>query len=226
MEKTEKKAAMAMAAQRSSVYGLLATVYRQEVNPELLRRIKDPQFLGVLSGLGVEFTSDFFGKSEGALVEKLSVEYARLFLGPGQHISPHESVHHQRDDGDWGKLWGRSTVAVKKFIEATGLNYDSAYQGIPDHICVELEFMEMLCQREARARSEGDQEAAQRLLDVELRFVRDHLGCWTSSFCEKVIEAAELSFYRELAELTRRFIEFDLRELQRIGGQLSNQNQA
>ena len=213
MNKTKRQDKADEANHRSNVYGLLATVYRQEVTSDFLRRIKDPQFLGVLSGLGIEFQSDFLEKPEEVLLEDLAVEYAMLFVGPGKHISPHESVHHEIEGGKWGQLWGDSTVAVKKFIEATGLNYDPAYKGIPDHISVELELMEMLSRREAQAWSEGNQEEALSLLEVELRFIRDHLNRWVPTFCDKIVAAAEFSFYRELAELTRRFIEFNRSEL-------------
>ena len=40
------------ASQRSNIYGLLAAVYRQEINSDLLQQIKDPRFMGVLSDLG------------------------------------------------------------------------------------------------------------------------------------------------------------------------------
>ena len=124
MGDTEKAQRMAVARQRSNVYGLLASVYRQEVNADLLHQVKDPQFLGVLSDLGIQLRSDFLQKPEEDMLDDLAVEYAGLFLGPGGHISPHESVHHQRGDGS-GLLWGESTAEVKRFIESTGLSYDS-----------------------------------------------------------------------------------------------------
>jgi len=85
-----------VAKNRSNIYGLLASVYRQEVTSDLIQQIKDPQFLGVLSDLGTEGLDTFLQKPENELLEDLAVEYTRLFLGPGKHISPHESVHHQR----------------------------------------------------------------------------------------------------------------------------------
>lgn len=223
MNETERQDKADEANQRSHVYGLLATVYRQEITSDLLCRIKDPQFLGVLSGLGVEFQSDFLEKPEEVLLEDLEVEYAMLFVGPGKHISPHESVHHQIEEGKWGQLWGDATVEVKKFIKATGLNYNPAYSGIPDHISVELEFMEMLSRREAQDWSEGNEESALKILDVELRFERDHLSHWVPNFCDKVIERADSSFYREMAELTKCFIEFDVDELERSGARLQKE---
>jgi TorA maturation chaperone TorD len=143
----------------------------------------------------------------------LAVEYARLFVGPGKHISPHESVHHEREDGDWGRLWGAATVEVKAFIEVTGLGYDDSYKGMPDHISAELELMEKLTENESQAWSGDDEEGARQCVDVERRFIEEHLIHWVPTFCDKVIEAAELSFYRELAALTKRFIELEQEEV-------------
>ena len=105
------------------------------------------------------------------LIEDLAVEYARLFLGPDKHISPHESVHHERDGGDWGALWGKSTVEVKKFIESAGLEYISEYSGMPDHISVELEFMQQATSREAQAWESNDSEGALYCLKMEKKFL-------------------------------------------------------
>lgn len=215
MGNTEKAQRMAVARQRSNIYGLLATVYRQEVSVDLLRQVKDPQFLGVLSDLGVQLTNDFLQKPEEELLSDLAVEYTGLFLGPGGHISPHESVHHQRGDGQSGMLWGESTAEVKKFIESTGLSYDSDYRGLPDHISVELEFMQQLALREEQAWREEDENGALDCLKIERKFLEQHLIRWVPIFCEKVIELAELPFYREMAALTKNFIEFDLKDMDR-----------
>jgi TorA maturation chaperone TorD len=202
----------AVAKNRSDIYGLLAALYRQEVTSDFLQQIKDPQFLGVLADLGFDVKREFLLKPEKELLEVLAVEYTRLFLGPGKHISPHESVHHQRDDGQWGNLWGKSTAEVKKFIESTGLGYVNEYKGLPDHISVELEFMQHLTLHEKKAWEE-DSDKAVAYQEVEKKFVEAHLIQWIPSFCEKVIEHAELSFYRAMAALTRSFIKFEMEEL-------------
>ncbi len=217
MEEKQKDEQAAVARQRSNVYGLLATVFGHEVNSELLQQIKDPQFLGVLSNMGLELESDFFEKPEAELLEDLAVEYAWLFLGPGKHISPHESIHHQRSDGDWGQLWGKSTVEVKNFIESAGLDYKEAYTGLPDHISVELEFMQQVTLREEQALSEGDQEGVLYCLKMEKKFIEEHLMCWIPAFCEKVVSRAEQPFYREMAALTRNFIEFEKEKTNKYG---------
>ena len=207
MEKKEKQADVAR--QRSNVYGLLATVFGHEVSSELLQQIKDPRFLGILSNMGLELESDFFEKPEEELIEDLAVEYAGLFLGPGEHISPHESVHHQRKDNRSGQLWGKSTVEVKNFIESAGLDYKEAYTGLPDHISVELEFMQQVTLREEQVLSEEDQEGVLYCLKMEKKFIEEHLNRWIPAFCEKIINRAELPFYRGMAALTKSFITFE-----------------
>jgi TorA maturation chaperone TorD len=211
---------MAMAGYRSNVYGLLATVFRQEITSDLLHQVKDPQFLGVLSDLGLQLANEFFQRPEDELLQDLAVEYSRLFLGPGLHVSPHESVHHQGNGGKGGLLWGESTAEVKKLIESTGLSYDPEYKGLPDHISVELEFMQQLTLREEQAWNEEDEKTALDCLKVEQKFIEEHLCRWVPVFCDKVIEEAELPFYREMAALTKNFIEFEQQEVEGYAGDL------
>ena len=148
------------AGHRSNIYSFLSLVFHSEVTKTLLEHIKDQSFLSMLSDMGVNFDDDFLSKPEDVLIEDLAVEYARLFLGPDKHISPHESVHHERGDGDWGVLWGKSTVEVGKFIETAGLKYEKKYSGLPDHISVELEFMQQATSSEAQAWKSNDSEGA------------------------------------------------------------------
>ncbi len=195
-----------VARSRGNIYGFLKSVYHEEITIERLQRIKAPEFKDVMSELGIKLGYDFYNRAEEELIEDLAVEYTRLFLGPGKHISPHESVYHKRDDGDWGKLWGADTVAAKKFIESGGLEYKSEYTGLPDHISVELEFMQEVTMREAQAWKEKDDDGALYCLKMEKKFIDEHLVKWVPVFCDKVIETAQLSFYKAIARLTKDFI--------------------
>ncbi len=217
MADTETKDNGAEARHRSDIYGLLATVYGQEITSELLGQIRTPQFLGALSVLEVNGIDDLMQRPDSELLEDLAVEYTHLFLGPGKHISPHESVHHQREDGQWGKLWGASTVEVKRFIEATGLSYNEEFKGLPDHISVEFEFMQQLILREEQAWMDEDADKAASCRQVEKKFIEEHLISWVPAFCEMVIQEAELPFYQAVAALTRSFIEFEMEEMNRNG---------
>jgi putative dimethyl sulfoxide reductase chaperone len=202
-----------LAEHRSSIYGFLAAIYRQELTSELLQQMKDRRFQEILSTLGIELTNGFFKKPEKELLENLAVDYAYLFIGPGKHISPHESVHHQKEGVQSGQLWGELTTEVKRIIESSGLEYKSEFTGMPDHISVELEYMQHVVEREAQAWEADDDQTALLCLKNEKQFVDEHLLGWVPDFCEKVIEAAESPFYREMARLTRSFIEFEQKEL-------------
>jgi len=216
MAKTEKINMKELAGHRSSIYGFLAAVYRQELTSELLQQMKDHRFQEILSTLGIELSNRFFKKPEKELLENLAVEYAYLFIGPGKHISPHESVHHKKEGGQSGQLWGELTAEVKRIIESSGLEYKSEYTGMPDHISVELEFMQQVVRRETQAWEADDDKTALLCLKNEKQFVDEHLFCWIPEFCEKVIKTAESPFYREMARLTRSFIEFEKQELKEL----------
>jgi TorA maturation chaperone TorD len=215
MSQTKKHSLAPLADFRSTIYGFLAAIYRQEVSSDLLQQIKDPQFLGVLTQLGIELNNGFFKKPDKELLDALAVEYARLFLGPGKHISPHESVHHKKEGAQSGQLWGESTAEVKKIIESSGLEYKTEYTGLPDHISVELEFMQQVILREEQAWQDSDKETALLCQENEQKFVDEHLFRWIPDFCEKVVTEADLPFYREMARLTKTFIEFEKQEMER-----------
>ncbi len=203
------------ATQRSNIYGLLTMIYRTEITKEILQHIKEPEFLSVLSDMGAKLDDDFLQKNEDELIEDLAVEYARLFIGPAKHISPHESIHHDTGDGDWGQFWGRSTVEIKKFVETAGLEFRPEFTGMPDHISVEFEFMQQAAKREAQAREEKDSEGLQYCLKMEKMFIEEHLLKWIPIFCDKVISEAELSFYREIAKVTKEFMGFEKEEIKK-----------
>ncbi len=190
----------------AGLYGFLANIFANEVSPELLAQLRGREFKDLFTELGIELGAHFYSSDAVELIEQLAVEFAGLFIGPGHFISPHESVHRVRDDGDYGKLWGADTVAVKKFVEATGLTYQSEFGGMPDHIAAELEFMQKLEERYGRAVEDGEGELAENLLQIKSRFLSEHLLAWAPGFLDKVMTNAHLPFYREMAGLTKSFL--------------------
>jgi len=155
----------------AGIYGLLATFFATEPNRDLLAQLQTPALRDLFTELGIDLGESFYTKNKEDLLEELAVEFTGLFIGPGRFISPHESVHHTREDGDYGKLWGADTVAVKKYIEATGLSYQSEFGGMPDHIAAELEFMQKLEERYAQAVEDNETELAQNLTQIKNRFL-------------------------------------------------------
>ena len=202
--------AATQAKERSGVYGFLAAVFREEVNAEALKQLKEPGFAEALSAAGVDGGGDFLARPEGELLEELAVEYARLFLGPGKHVSPYASVYLE---GKGRTLWGKTTESVKTYLESSGFEFRENYHGLPDHISVEMEFMQYLASIEGRALDEDDQETFAECRKLEGEFLVGHMIKWVPLFCWEIAAAAELPFYRRMAELTRDFIQAESAEL-------------
>ena len=195
-------------AARAQVYGLLATIFRAEPEKAFLDKIKVPRFSEVLNDLDVKLGDEFYTVPSSQLVEDLAIEYTKLFVGPGSHISPHESIFIEAEAGSGG-LWGAITVKVKKFIETAGFDYTPEFTGMPDHISAEMEFMQKLATTEAEKRALGETKQADWCLGVQKRFLDDHLSRWVPEFCDQVIKQSTMRFYGEMAALTKAFVTYD-----------------
>lgn len=207
----EKRADEAL--QRSNVYGFLSVVYAREISADFLEHILSPPIIECISELGINWHVDDNGGDNKKRLEDLAVEYARLFLGPGKHISPHESVHHDTADAKGGMLWGDATVNVISFIKSLGFDYEETYSGIPDHISVELELMQKIILHEEKAWRDTDVEMADYCRMISKKFIEEHLTKWVPAFCDKVMQETSSSFYKGVADLTKRFIEIEKEEV-------------
>lgn len=193
------------AENRSYSYGFLSIVYLQEPTREFIKSFRESNLLDVLNKSDLLFNRTINNDVSDKHLNNLVLEYTRLFIGPGKHISPYESVYRDNEDA----LWSETTVEVKDFIESLGLEYSYNWSGLPDHIGVELEFMQRLTCHEKEAWTQEDKKQAIRCLEFEKRLIDEHLSQWVPIFCNKVKEEARTAFYREMAELTRQFIDFD-----------------
>ena len=198
-----------MATARANVYGLLADVFREAPSEALLSQLGEPEFSGALQALNFSLDEMFDNTPMEQLVENLAIEFTRLFIGPGSHISPHESMQVEARFGEKLSLWGSRTVEVKKFMQAARLKVDESFSGMPDHITAEFEFMQQLLLKEAEAWSEEDSELSANILKIEKRFYEEHLSQWVSNFCDRVIDAAGHPFYKQFSEVTKGFIDFE-----------------
>ncbi len=136
-------------------------------------------------------------------LQNLLIDYTRLFLGPVQALAkPYGSVWLNGQS----TLMQESTVAVLALYAEGGFEIDDDFCDLPDHIAAELEFLYLLLFREAQARLQGDADAVKSNAVLRRRLLDDHLGRWVVPFAAAVRSGAECAFYRELAELTERFI--------------------
>jgi TorA maturation chaperone TorD len=141
----------------------------------------------------------------------LEAEYNRLFVGPMPPLAhPYESVY--RSAG--GLVMGDCTLDVLKTYAEEGFALSAGHRDLPDHLAVELEFMALLCEREARACAEGGTASVQTFQHKERSFLEAHLRCWLPQFCQRVLRAGPSPFYSRWVRVLECFIQEDIRRIQ------------
>ncbi|MHC4544168.1 MAG: TorD/DmsD family molecular chaperone [Planctomycetota bacterium] len=206
------------AVSRSNCYGLLALVFRDTPTSEIVSQLRTPLLADILVRLGYDIVQNLAGELE-PVTKRLCEQYTQVFVGPGPHVSPYASAHHDHE----GRLWGDSTVWVKRFIETTGLSFRNNWGSIPDHIAIELELMQRLTAHEAQLWLSGlsdpshnnknlDKQLCQ-CLHVQEQFLCDHLCVWIPQFCGRVLEASTSIFYTEMVKLTKSVVISDAEQI-------------
>ena len=143
------------------------------------------------------------GALEGADETALRVDYARLFVGPGELLAPpYGSVYLE----EGRVVMGSSTQDVVRRHGDEGITVDPEFQELPDHIAAELEFLYLLAFRCREASARADEEAFRTYRRKQAEFLRDHLLRWGPEFAARVEERAETGFYRALARCLRAFL--------------------
>ncbi len=84
-----------IATARGNVYGFLGAVFRAEPTVSLIQEIQSQGFSETLSALGLPLGDRFHDASPDKLAEDLALEFTKLFIGPGPHLSPYESTNIQ-----------------------------------------------------------------------------------------------------------------------------------
>jgi TorA maturation chaperone TorD len=136
-------------------------------------------------------------------IEALLLDYSRLFLGPFEiQAKPYGSVYL---DGE-KIVMGDSTMDALACYRRGGFSPADDFKEMPDHIAVELEFLYLLCFRQAGALAERNSVVAAENQALRREFLRNHLGVWAAKFSSRVAAAANSGFYRRLAELLEAFV--------------------
>jgi TorA maturation chaperone TorD len=158
----------------------------------------DPDLAAHARRLGAEFSAEE--------PESLLLDYTRLFLGPSHIVAkPYGSVWLEGEK----TLMGNSTMAVQELYHEGGFEIDEEFRELPDHIAAELEFLYLLIYRENEGHRNGEPEALKAAAGLRKRFLEEQLGLWIGPFTAAVKGGAQSGFYRELAELTERFVKME-----------------
>ena len=107
----------------------------------------------------------------------------------------------------------QSLADIAGFQRAFGVQMSPEAHERVDHIGSELEFMTVLCAKEAYALRNGMNEQAAICRDARAAFLSDHLGVWALMFAARVQENARLPLYPALTEMLASLLDLEAKEL-------------
>lgn len=206
----------ALAGLRADCYATLSALFLAAPSDELWRQVLNPDFRASLEELFGERAGAFsphFAACLSAGRQEAEQEFNALFLAPaGRYVAPYESAFREKrvlnGVATPGLLMGRTTAAISAFYgECAALTTGVE---LPDHVGMELGFMQLLLAKERAAWANGSPTEALTLLRKERQFLADHLAAWAPELCEAICKRSQHDFYRGLARLTQEFVALEM----------------
>lgn len=205
---------------RAATYGLLARLYRREVDQALLDELKTVHFPfdtgNSLVDSGYRMMVTYLSKTWENTLTELAADYLRTFLGHGidghSAAYPYESVY----TSERRLLMQDARTEILALFRANGLEKDPSFKDAEDHIALELEFMQLMALRCAEAlRADGTDEALA-LVRAQATFMDEHLMTWAPLFTTEMLKFAKTDLYRGLSRVTEGFLTEDQRVLEEM----------
>jgi len=202
--------AMRAALARAQAYGLLARAFGRP-DAAFEAGVAEGGFgealAEALAALGQpELAAATGGGAEGPLAD----EFVRLF-NPSLHANcpPYGTEY----TGAHVFMRAQQLADIAGFYRAFGLRVAADFRERPDHIATELEFMQVLALKEARALARKERAHAGICHRAQARFLREHLGRWLEPYAAKLVAAGGEGFYTRVAALARDFVAKDAAQL-------------
>ncbi len=142
--------------------------------------------------------------------DDLTAEHSRLFEPRNKlQVPPYETEYTLAESPQHALSQPAHLSDISGFYKAFGLSISEEMPDRVDNIATELEFMHVLSYKESIAIKDNETEHIEIVRDAQRKFVNDHLGRWTGQFRDRIMNADELGFYIELAELLDLWVNFD-----------------
>lgn len=198
---------------RAKTYGLLARLFREEVDAGLLAELRQMRFPASTGNgkmdAGYRDIVTFLSNTWENSVEECAVDYVRTFLGNGvdTHAAayPYESVY----VSEKRLLMQDARDEILAIYRSVGLSRSEGCTESEDHVALELELLQILCHRTVEALSRGDEDAAVVLLETQRNFLEDHVASWVPAFAHDMRRFARTGLYRGLADVAEGFLEVE-----------------
>ncbi|MBR2836579.1 MAG: molecular chaperone TorD family protein [Coriobacteriales bacterium] len=199
--------------QRAATYGLLARLFRVEVDQPLLNELHSSRYPAStgnsLVDEGYRDIATYLSNADERSVTELAVDYTRTFIGYGvdaySAAFPFESVY----TSEKRLKMQDARDEVLAIYHAYALDKDESWEENEDHLAVELEFMQVMCSRAASALEAGDEDRAVQHLEVQRGFLADHLNAWVPMFTSDIARISKTSFYKGLGKLCEGYLQED-----------------
>ena len=199
--------------ERAATCGLLARLYRVEVDEEFAGELKEMRFpvdtgSEAVDAGNAKMASYVAGMWDDSLTE-LAVDYFNVFYGVGvdsySAAHPFESVY----TSPKRLLMQEARDQVLAVYRAAGLSKQESWHEGEDHIALELEYMKVLSERIACALHREEEDEAAQLLEDPRAFLDKHILAWTPLFTSDMRRFAKTDLYLGLADVTDGFLEAD-----------------
>jgi len=138
-------------------------------------------------------------------LEKLDIEFTRLFVGPGRNPTPPYASFYLNG----ASLMGPEVQAVRGIYLDWGMVPVELDRVPDDHISLEFSFMEYLNGETYTTLMDKDDQSSQALYNAQADFLHDRLLTWVPHFCSEVIAATQGDFFIGLSQLTQAHLEND-----------------
>ena len=202
---------------RARTYGLLARIFRVEVDGKFLEELRHLKFPSSTGNEHVDYGyrtmyNYLKGTWEDTLLD-LARDYARTFIGHGNNgrsaAYPFESVH----TSEKRLLMQDARDEVLAIYRANLLKKGEEWNDCEDHIALELEFMQVMSERTAKALKEGKEDEAVEMLKTQRAFVGQHLANWVPMFVSDIKYFSQTDLYIGAGELLLGFVQTEVEAL-------------
>ena len=202
---------------RARTYGLLARIFRVEVDGKFLEELRHLKFPTSTGNEHVDYGyrtmyNYLKGTWEDTLLD-LARDYARTFIGHGNNgrsaAYPFESVH----TSEKRLLMQDARDEVLAVYRANLLKKGEEWNDCEDHIALELEFMQVMSERTAQALKEGKEDEAVEMLKTQRAFVGQHLANWVPMFVSDIKYFSQTDLYIGAGELLLGFVQTEVEAL-------------
>ena len=203
--------------QRENMYGLLSRLYKVEMDEDFYKGLCEAAFPTATGNddvdAGYRRIALYCASHRDDALLDLARDYARVFIGHGNNAYaaayPFESVY----TSEKRLLLQDARDEVLAIDRANLLKKGEEWTDCEDHIALELEFMQVMSERTAKALKEGKEDEAVEMLKTQRAFVGQHLANWVPMFVSDIKYFSQTDLYIGAGELLLGFVQTEVEAL-------------